>query len=72
MLNADAANWGAKTGYLFAGLGFLSCIAVWLWIPEYSGRSYAQLDELFARGVPARQFRNTETTGEYGKDVEHA
>lgn len=70
LLNADEANWGAKTGFLFGGLGCLCVAGIWFLVPEFSGRSYAQLDELFVRKVPARKFRTTECTGDYGRDVE--
>lgn len=70
LLDADEANWGAKTGYLFFGLGLGCCVVIYFFIPEYSGRSFAQLDELFERRIPARKFASTVCTGEYGRDLE--
>lgn len=34
-----------------------------------TGRSFAEIDELFARRIGARQFAKTETTGQYGQDL---
>ncbi|KAJ9114712.1 hypothetical protein QFC22_005588 [Naganishia vaughanmartiniae] len=70
LLSADyGAKWGAKTGYLFAGLGAVCIVLLWFFIPDFTGRSYAQLDELFLRKIPARKFASTECTGDYGRAV---
>lgn len=54
------ANWGAKTGFLFAGLGTL--VASWaiFHLPETKGRTFEELDILFANKVPARTFAKTD------------
>jgi hypothetical protein len=54
---------------MFFILGLFCATMVYFFIPEYRGRSYAQLDELFARRVPAREFEKTQTTGAYGNDL---
>ncbi|KAJ9117070.1 hypothetical protein QFC24_006529 [Naganishia onofrii] len=70
LLSADyGAKWGAKTGYLFAGLGAVCIILIWFFIPDFTGRSYAQIDELFSRKISARKFASTECTGDYGRNV---
>ncbi|KAJ9107001.1 hypothetical protein QFC19_002869 [Naganishia cerealis] len=56
-------------GFLFAGLGVVCIILVWFFIPDFTGRSYAQIDELFSRKIPARKFASTQCTGDYGRDV---
>jgi hypothetical protein len=61
---------GPKTGYMFFGFGILSCIVIWFGIPDLTGRSYAELDELFERKIPARKFRTALCTGSYGEDDE--
>ncbi|KAF2644670.1 general substrate transporter [Massarina eburnea CBS 473.64] len=52
-------NWGAKTAYFWAG----TCAVVVVWaafrLPEPRGRTYAELDLLFERGVSARKFAVT-------------
>ncbi|KIV86711.1 hypothetical protein PV11_02309 [Exophiala sideris] len=68
------AKWGEKTGFFFGSLGLVSLILVYFLIPDYTGRSDAQIDELFVRRIPARKFQSTECTGDYGRDLlaEHA
>ncbi|CBX90414.1 hypothetical protein IAQ61_001917 [Plenodomus lingam] len=75
MLNPGAWNWGAKSGFFYAG----TCAACFVWaacrLPEPKGRTYAELDILFERRIPARLFRGTvvegfgggEFGGEYGE-----
>jgi MFS transporter, SP family, general alpha glucoside:H+ symporter len=59
MLNPTAWDWGAKTGLFWAG----SCLLCFVWtyfrLPEPKGRTYAELDLLFERKVPARKFKET-------------
>lgn len=59
MLNPGAWNWSAKSGLLFAGFSFVSLIWSYFRLPEPKGRSFAELDALFAQGVPARKFKST-------------
>ncbi|KAI0376330.1 sugar transporter [Hypomontagnella monticulosa] len=59
-LSSTAWNWGAKTAYFWAGTCLLSSIWVFFRLPEPKGRTYAELDMLFERGVPARDFAKTE------------
>lgn len=59
----------SSLGYLFAGLGLMCMLLIWFFIPDFTGRSYAQIDELFLRKIPARKFASTECTGNYGRDV---
>ncbi|GAA5987219.1 hypothetical protein JCM10908_001864 [Rhodotorula pacifica] len=70
LLDADEANLGPKTGFIFFGFGVACVVLVWFFIPDLTGRTFAQIDELFARRIPARKFSKTETTGEYGNSIE--
>lgn len=58
-LTPTAWNWGAKTGFFWAG----SCLICITWaffrLPEPNGRTYAELDILFERRIPARMFKHT-------------
>ncbi|RSH78715.1 uncharacterized protein EHS24_001613 [Apiotrichum porosum] len=58
MLNATAWNWGSKAGFFWFGTGM--CCFVWAFfrLPETKGRSFRELDILFERGVPTREFKN--------------
>ena len=58
VFNPNEANLGAKTAFIFGGLSFLSLIYLWFYQPETSGRSYEELDEMFAKRIPARKFKS--------------
>jgi hypothetical protein len=57
--------------FRFAGWAVVCIVLTFFFIPDYTGRSYAQIDELFVRKIPARKFRTTECTGDYGRDILH-
>jgi SP family general alpha glucoside:H+ symporter-like MFS transporter len=57
MLNPTAWNWGAKSGFFFAGTCFICCVWTFFRLPEPKGRTYAELDLLFEEGWPARKFK---------------
>lgn len=59
MLNPTAWNWRAKTGFFWAGFAFLAAVWCYLDLPETKNRTFAELDLLFERGVPARKFKHT-------------
>ncbi|KAH7024103.1 general substrate transporter [Ilyonectria destructans] len=61
MLNANEWDWGLKTCWFFAGVGFPFTVAMWFLIPETSGRSAAELDELFERKIKPYRFHKTVT-----------
>ncbi|KAF4123898.1 Sugar (and other) transporter [Geosmithia morbida] len=61
MFNPDRANLGAKIAFIFGGLCFFCLVYLWLYQPETSGRSYQELDEMFIKGVPAREFKTYRT-----------
>jgi MFS transporter, SP family, general alpha glucoside:H+ symporter len=58
MLNStsDAWNWGAKAGLFYFGLCCIWAVWIWFFLPETKNRSFAELDYLFQKRVPARQF----------------
>ncbi|CAK7204838.1 hypothetical protein SEUCBS139899_007600 [Sporothrix eucalyptigena] len=58
------------TGYMFFSIGVICCILTYLWIPDTTGRSFSQLDELFERRIPARKFKDAVCTGNYGHEHE--
>lgn len=61
MLSDEYAGWGAKIGFFFGPLSVLSTILVYFVVPESKSRTYAELDELFERRIPARKFKQTIT-----------
>lgn len=59
-LNPTAWNWGAKTGFFWAGGCLISIIFAYFCVPEPRGRTTAEMDVLFERKVPLRHFAKTQ------------
>ncbi|WEW58384.1 hypothetical protein PRK78_003852 [Emydomyces testavorans] len=59
MLNPSAWDWGNYAGFFWGGICFLCIIYTFFRVPEPQGRSFAELDLLFERGVSARKFAST-------------
>ncbi|KAJ4021776.1 hypothetical protein NW752_004784 [Fusarium irregulare] len=60
MLNPTAWDWGNYAGFFWGGICFLCIIYTFFRLPEPSGRTFAELDVLFERGISARKFASTE------------
>ncbi|KAF4976362.1 hypothetical protein FZEAL_6960 [Fusarium zealandicum] len=58
-LSSTSWNWGARAAYFWAGTCFVSVIWVFFRLPEPKDRTYAELDILFEKRVPARKFATT-------------
>jgi SP family general alpha glucoside:H+ symporter-like MFS transporter len=59
MLNPTAWNWGPKAGFFWAGMTFLCLVWTYFRLPEPKHRTYAELDILFEKRIPARKFKTT-------------
>lgn len=59
MLNPGAWNWRNFAGFFWGAICFLCIIYVYFRVPETKGRSFAEMDMLFQRGVSARKFSST-------------
>ncbi|KAK5022395.1 hypothetical protein LTS07_010055 [Exophiala sideris] len=59
MLNPGEWNWGNYAGFFWAGICFFCIIYTYFRLPEPAGRTFAELDLLFERGVSARKFAST-------------
>lgn len=57
MVNSTAWNWKGKTGFFWAGMGFICLTWTYFRLPEPKGRSYAEIDLLFEQKVSARKFK---------------
>ncbi|KAI4720628.1 general substrate transporter [Aureobasidium sp. EXF-10727] len=55
-MNKDQGNWRGKIGFLFSGLGLLCAIYCFFFMPETRNRTFEELDILFDKKVPSRQF----------------
>ncbi|KAF3390771.1 Maltose permease MAL31 [Talaromyces pinophilus] len=58
-MNPTAWNASGKTGFFWGGTAL--CVFIWAYfrLPEPKGRTYAELDILFATKTPARKFATT-------------
>lgn len=57
MLNADQANMRGKIGFFYGGMSAFALVWAYFRIPETKGRTYEELDIMFAQNVPTRQFK---------------
>lgn len=60
MTNPSAWNWQGKAGFLWGSIALLAVIWSYFELPETKGRTFAELDVLFAKGISARKFKTTE------------
>jgi len=58
-LNPTAWNWGAKTGFFWAGFALLCFLWSFFRLPETKDRTFYEIDHLFEEKVPARKFKTT-------------
>lgn len=59
MLSTEEWDWGAKCGFFWMGTNLLGTIYCYFRMPETQGRTFGELDILFANRVPARKFPTT-------------
>ena len=58
-LNPTALNWGGKTAWFWVVFCVICFVYAFFRIPEPRGRTYAEMDWLFAEGISARKFAST-------------
>lgn len=56
MLNPTAGNWKGKTALFWCVCAFLFFVWAFFRLPETKGRTFEELDIMFAKGIPARDF----------------
>ena len=77
LIGTPGANLGPKIGYFFMGICIAGLLFIIFFVPEITGRSLEEVDELFERRLWAWQFEKAETHGigrtiaelELGKDA---
>lgn len=72
LFNPDKANLGAKLAFIFGGFAILSLVFLWYYLPETAGRTYEELDEMFMKGVPARDFKTYKSDAQTNGEVVQA
>jgi SP family general alpha glucoside:H+ symporter-like MFS transporter len=50
---------GGKCGYVWGATALITWITAYYCLPEMKGRSYREIDIMFRRRIPARQFEKT-------------
>jgi MFS transporter, SP family, general alpha glucoside:H+ symporter len=63
LINPNEANLQGKLGFFFGGLAGLCLLWSYFRVPETKGRTYEELDLLFDKRVPARQFKGYRLEG---------
>ena len=58
LINADEANARGKIGFFFGGLAGIALVWAYFRIPETKGRTYEELDIMFAKGVKTKDFES--------------
>ncbi|SMQ47181.1 unnamed protein product [Zymoseptoria tritici ST99CH_3D7] len=59
LINPTGWNLAGKCGYVWDATALVCWVIAYLFLPEMKHRSYRELDILFEREVPARQFKYT-------------
>lgn len=62
MLNPTAWNWGAMTGFVWAGAGVIGFTFTYFMVPESKGRTTAEMDILFERKTHVWKFKETKVS----------
>ncbi|KAL3478664.1 general substrate transporter [Aspergillus californicus] len=58
MLNPTAWDWKGRTGFFWGGITVLLFLWAFWRLPETKGRTFAEMDVLFQRGVSVRRFQD--------------
>ncbi|CAG8947770.1 unnamed protein product [Penicillium salamii] len=61
LINTDQANLGGKAAFVWMALSFVSFVWAWLEVPELRGRTFGELDDIFAQKVATRHFKKAAT-----------
>ncbi|KAH7377545.1 MFS transporter [Cadophora sp. MPI-SDFR-AT-0126] len=69
MLNPGEWDWGNYAGFFWGAICFCCIVYTYFRVPEPMGRSFAELDLLFERGVSARKFKTT-SVDVFGEEVD--
>ncbi|KAG8353142.1 hypothetical protein FVEN_g8801 [Fusarium venenatum] len=56
LFNRDQADMGGNIGWIFFGMAAIYFVVLYFDVPDTKGRTYEELNLMFEKGVPARQF----------------
>ncbi|KAL8303128.1 hypothetical protein RB597_005251 [Gaeumannomyces tritici] len=66
LINSDQANLGGKIAFVFFGTSLPICAYLYFCLPELKGRNYAEVQEMFDKRLPTRQFKTYVCEGSAG------
>jgi hypothetical protein len=58
LLDAGEANLQSKVGFIYGSCGAVGLVWAFFYLPDMTGRSLEELEEMWAEKVPARAFRS--------------
>jgi hypothetical protein len=61
-INPDQGNLGGKIAFIFGAVMVFSLAFIWVMVPETGGRTFNEIDELYARSIPAWKWSQTVVT----------
>ena len=57
LMNADGANLGAQTAFVFGGFAIVAVVWSYFFVPETKARTLAEIDEMYHANLPMRKWR---------------
>ena len=67
MLDPTAGNWKGKSAFVYGGACLCALVWAYFRLPEFKGRTFEELDILFAKKVPTKRFKETKVNA-YGDE----
>jgi hypothetical protein len=58
IFNPDAGNLGPKLGFVLSAFCLIGPVVSWLIVPEFRHHRNAEIDIMFNKQLPSRQFKN--------------
>ncbi|KAL0932293.1 maltose permease [Colletotrichum truncatum] len=58
LINPSNANLGGKVAFVFFAPSLICAVYLFFCFPEMKGRSYLELEDMFQKKIPAREFEN--------------
>ena len=56
-INPDQGNLEGKIAFIFGSVLTICAVFIFFMIPETKGRTFIEIDQLWARKIPARKFK---------------
>ncbi|KAH7324253.1 general substrate transporter [Stachybotrys elegans] len=63
LIRSPGANLGSRVGFIYGSIAAVFLVLLFFFVPEMTGKSLEEIDEMFERRIPAWQSRNFRATG---------